>query len=102
MDKYSRILIYIFLFCIVNTVTNIYLISKINVILNNKELITQAPSPKQSTAPSIVPKPTLLPDSDIKKDLTLIKAELRSLREILNVTGSFEELLNATKPINNE
>lgn len=98
MEKYSKILIYIFLVCIINLIVSTYIIFRINNLPNNTT--TQQTPIKQ--VPSPIPTGTLkgsIPD-DIKTDLTQIKAEIRSLREILGISGSFEELSNLIKNLN--
>lgn len=100
MDKYGRVLVIIFFLCLINLGLIFFVISKLN---NEPEA---KPTPiiltKISPSPSAIGKTIIPTDStDIKADLTLIKAEIRALREILGTTKSFEELSNLIKNLNN-
>lgn len=83
MEKYSKILIYIFLLTIINIGISSFLIYKINI---KPETKTQTPSLIVTNT-----KATPQSNSDIKSDLTTIKAEIRALRETLEVTGLISE-----------
>lgn len=94
MEKYSRILIYIFLLTILNLGISSYLIYKVNNVPQTKTIVNQPittgkPSPTPQTKQQEATTDT---QSDIKSDLIIIKAEIRALREALDVTG----LLTAT------
>lgn len=103
MEKYSKILIYIFILCFLNLGISSFLIYKTASISNGNakvkttntnidSLVKNSPTPVTSAKP--------IATDDIKTDLTQIKAEIRSLREILGISGSFEELSNLIKSLN--
>ncbi len=98
MERYARVLIIIFFLCLINLGLSIFVINK----LNSKSEVK--PTPVATTVkPSSTPfgkTPTATDSADIKSDLTLIKAEIRALREILGTTRSFEELSNLIKTLN--
>lgn len=95
MGKYSKILIYIFLLTLINLGVSTYLIYKINV-KSEVKVSTILNTPLPSVKPQIIGQNG---NDDIQTNLTQIKTELRSLREILGITGSFEELANIIKTI---
>lgn len=100
MEKYSKILIYIFLICIINLIVSTYVTFKVNSLSvtipsqqNTQTKQASSPVPTSTTSKNNIP-------DDVKTDLTQIKAEIRSLREILGISGSFEELSNLIKNLN--
>lgn len=86
MEKYSRVLIYIFLLSILNLSVSSYLIYKVNNIQIAK---TQQGAVSTTTKPSPTPVSSSKPmtSDDIRNDLTIIKAEVRALRDSLEGTG---------------
>ncbi len=99
MEKYSRILVIIFFLCLTNLGLSIYTLSKYQNLNNEKTANTQlqnnnkpAPSPKSASPSASFDTKTSGDLSNIQSDITLIKAEIRALREILGTTKSFEEL----------
>lgn len=98
MEKYSRVLVIIFFLCLINLGLTTYAISKIN-SANQKTVATTASTVKESPQPTVKPGTNVTTDNDIKSDLTLIKAEIRALREILGTTKSFEELSTLIKSL---
>jgi hypothetical protein len=87
MERFSRILIIIFTLILVNIGLNSYLITKVNKLekQNSKNIITT-----QITTTSPTPKPSAKnesQDNNISADLAIIKAEIRSIRESLELTG---------------
>lgn len=88
MEKYSKILIYIFLFSVINSVLITVLFFKLNrnesAQKNESEVVIPSPISKTSATPQ--PSSANL-QPDIKSDLNLIKAELRALRESIDSTG---------------
>ena len=99
MEKYARVLVVIFFLCLINLGLTLFILTKIK---NEPEA---KPTPitltKFSPSPSAIGRTVIPTDStDIKSDLTLIKAEIRALREILGTTKSFEELSNLIKTLN--
>jgi len=99
MDKYGRVLIIIFFLCLINLGLTLFTINKLDA-RNMQTGQTETVFVKQSPIPTNKPATSVAPD-DIRTDLNLIKAEIRALREILGVTGSFEELSNVVKGLNN-
>lgn len=100
MEKYARVLVIIFFLTIVNLGLSIFIINKLNkepeikqtpIIVTN----TNSPTPQSKLA---TPSATLS-DDEIKSDLTLIKAEIRGLRDVLGVTGTFENLSKLIKDL---
>jgi len=98
MDKYGRVLIIIFFLCLINLGLILFTINKLDA-RNIQTGQTENVFVKQSPIPTN--KPSSVAPDDIRSDLNLIKAEVRALREILGVTGSFEELSNIVKGLNN-
>lgn len=93
MEKYARVLVIIFFLCLANLGLNIYIISKVNKPIAVKESLNipaQTPSSTNKSTATSEPKNSDL--GQIKADVTLIKAEIRALRELLGTTKSFEEL----------
>jgi hypothetical protein len=93
MEKYARVLVIIFFLCLINIGLNVYTLSKVNNQANQKTIETIASAPTSSPIPGT--KATTdanLNENEVRADLTIIKAEIRSLREILGTTKSFEEL----------
>lgn len=93
MDRFSRILIVIFILCLLNLGLNGYLISKINKLqtatkVNTPSTLNTSPTPKTTS------KPTMNQSQDtstIASELSIIKAELRSIHESLELTGIVAE-----------
>jgi hypothetical protein len=89
MEKYSKILIYIFLLCIVNSILVIFTL--FNSYPKNKQLVK--PNPISTSISTSKPSPIATmpskdtPATDIKSDLNVIKAELRALRDAVENTG---------------
>lgn len=81
MEKYARVLIIIFFLSIFNLGLNIYILSKINKPVVEKQVQTVIPT--QTASPSA----TVTTPPNIQSDLTVIKAELRALRESLESNG---------------
>ena len=100
MEKYSKILIYIFLISIINLGISFFVLYKVNKPELKKEVSVQTTisDTKSSPLPQASSKP--ITTDSIQTDLTQIKAEIRSLREILGISGSFEELSNLIKSLN--
>ena len=99
MEKYARVLVIIFFLCLINLGLTFFVLTKLD---NKPEAkLTSITLTKSSPLPSPTGK-TIIPteSTDIKSDLTLIKAEIRALREILGTTRSFEELSNLIKTLN--
>ncbi|HCR36222.1 hypothetical protein A2130_03235 [Candidatus Woesebacteria bacterium GWC2_33_12] len=95
MEKYGRVLIVIFFLCLINLGLSVFAISKPTPV---KLIVNSSPTP----LPTSISKNEIATNSgDLKSDLTLIKAEIRALREILGTTGSFEELSTLIKTLNN-
>ncbi len=93
MEKYARVLVIIFFLCVANLGLNIYVIANLNKPTATKESVSlSTPSPTSSTKPQASNEPKNSDLGQIKADVTLIKAELRALRELLGTTRTFEEL----------
>lgn len=93
MEKYARVLVIIFFLCVANLGLNIYIISKINKLtITNNQASISTPLPTTSAKPQASSEPKNSDLGQIKADVTLIKAELRALRELLGTSKSFEEL----------
>lgn len=109
MEKYSRILIIIFFLCLFNLGLNFYMLSNIkNDFKNTNKLQSNtSPMPTSKTATESA-KVNLENKSELatfQSDLTVIKAEIRALRELLGTTKSFEELsllIKSLEPNSNE
>jgi len=88
MEKYSKILIYIFLFSVINSILITVLFFKLNrnETIQKSEAKVVIPSPTTKTSATPQPSSANL-QPDIKSDLNLIKAELRALRESIDSTG---------------
>jgi hypothetical protein len=88
MEKYSKILIYIFLFSIINSILIIVLFFKLGTseVAQNIETNVATSIPKAKTTATPQPSP-VSQQTDIKADLNLIKAELRALRESIDNSG---------------
>lgn len=101
MDKFSRILFVIFILLIVNLGLSIYTITKLPKESNNKNNIKQLESVAEKGSPFASPstKAVPTPNTDIKSDLNTIKAEIRSLKEILTSNGI---IIETTKTNSNE
>lgn len=100
MEKYARVLVIIFFLTIVNLGLSIFIISKLNKESEVKPTpvvitTTNSPTPQSKLA---TPSASLSND-EIKSDLTLIKAEIRGLRDVLGVTGTFENLSKLIKDL---
>lgn len=98
MDKYGRVLIIIFFLCLINLGLSIFVVLKLN-----SKSVQQSASINQQTVATLKPQPTVIAaanTANIQSDLSLIKAEIRALREILGTTKSFEELSNLIKSLN--
>lgn len=103
MDRYSRILIIIFLICLINLGLAVFSLKKSQVPTQNnknqqKEVVLQQAS-LTPPASSPTPKGSQSDIESIKSDITIIKAEIRALREILNISGSFENAANLLKDL---
>lgn len=86
MEKYARVLVIIFFLCLINLGFNFYILSKVsNPVTVSVPAVQQ---PVVTRNPSPVTVATTVPS--IQSDLNLIKAELRALREALDVTGLIE------------
>ncbi len=93
MEKYARVLVIIFFLCVANLGLNIYIISNLEKSTATNELVSfSTPLPTSSTKPQASNEPKSTDLSQIKADVTLIKAEVRALRELLGTTRTFEEL----------
>ncbi len=93
MEKYARVLVTIFFLCVANLGLNIYIISNLKNPTVTSELVSiSTPLPTSSTKPQASNEPKGSDMSQIKADITLIKAEIRALRELLGTTRTFEEL----------
>lgn len=87
MEKYSRILVIIFFLLLINIGFSIYITSNIN-LAKVSPLQTESLSPKSTNQPVLTNTSNNQTDlSLIKNDLTILKAELRAMRESLNGTG---------------
>ena len=84
MDRYTRILVIIFLLCLVSLGLNFYMISKVSRPITQTVSTVQQPTTRNS--PQAVPTIPSTPPS-IQADLTQIKAEIRALRDSLESTG---------------
>lgn len=84
MEKYSRVLITIFLLVVINLVLSFYILTKLNQPVKNKE-VQPAVVAKIATPSATVATPISTPN--IQSDLTLIKAEIRAMRTSLETTG---------------
>jgi len=87
MEKYGRVLVIIFFLCLINLGVSIYLISKQKepqTVVQTQLKETKTNSPMPTAKSQEIP-------TDIKSDLTLIKAEIRALRESLESTGLITE-----------
>lgn len=102
MEKYSRVLVIIFFLCLINLGFNLYIIYKLNNPVAQTVPVVQQPVVTRLPAQAGNPSPTTVATipTTIQSDLTLIKAEIRALREILGTTKSFEELSNLIKTLN--
>jgi len=84
MEKYSRVLVIIFFLVIANIGLSVYILSKINEPVVSLPVVS--PQPVTRNSPQAVP--TVLPTpASIQSDLTLIKAEIRALRDSLETNG---------------
>lgn len=102
MERFSRILIIIFVLTLVNLGLNSYLINKINKIENIAAKNTIANTTVANTSlTKATTKPIASNEPTISDDLATIKAEIRSLREILGTTKTFEDLNILIKTIEN-
>lgn len=99
MDKYSRILIIIFFMCLINLGLAVFNFSQVSFRPKDQKTISQSLPTLKPTSPSPTPKTNQSDIEVIKSDLTLIKAEIRSLREILGISGTFENLSNIIKEV---
>jgi len=86
MDRYTRILVLIFLICIINLGLSVYLINKakdkinpIPVVNNSNTSVLKSPSPTT--------KAVELDSANFKSELGIIKAEIRALRDSLETSG---------------
>lgn len=87
MEKYARVLVIIFFLILINLGLSFYVISKLN---KPTEVIQVTPTTtKVTTSPSAQIVAT--PPSSIQSDLNLIKAEVRALRDSLEVSGLITE-----------
>jgi hypothetical protein len=86
MEKYARVLVIIFFLCLINLGFNLYILS-----IETKPVTVTAPVTNPlPTQPSKSPQAIATTPATIQSDLTLIKAEIRALREALDVTGLIE------------
>lgn len=102
MERFSRILIIIFVISLINLGLNGYLLTK---VAKFEKTNIKTTTPQNTLLPTMEPKSTSQPietsQSNIDDDLATIKAEIRSLREILGTTKTFAELNNLIKTIEN-
>ena len=85
MEKYSKILIYIFLLTGLNLIISGYLIYKTNFNYEAKKVAVVATSTPKPSSPATTK--TTSQDQDVKSDLIQIKAEIRALRESVENSG---------------
>lgn len=88
MEKYARVLVIIFFLCLINLGFNLYILSKVSNPVAVSVPVVQQPVTRNS--PQAVPTVLATTPATIQSDLTLIKAEIRALREALDVTGLIE------------
>ena len=81
MDKFGRVLVIIFFLCLFNLGLNLYVLSKLNKPVTQTLPATNQPSTRNT--PQGVPSAQPTTSATIQSDLTVIKAELRALRESL-------------------
>jgi hypothetical protein len=89
MDRYTRILVIIFLLCLINLGLNLYLLSR-----NNNSAVQTVPTisqPITRNSPQAVPTALVTTPPNIQSDLNTIKAEIRALRDSLELTGIIPE-----------
>lgn len=88
MDRYTRILLVIFLLCLINLGLSFFVLSKLNNPVRFPVASNQ-PVSRNSTSPSGGPSPVAIPTNlpTIQSELNLIKAEIRALRDSLEQTG---------------
>lgn len=103
MDKYTRVLLAILILVLFAIGLNIYTIK----VLKDTAKVTSL----QQTTPQVIAtdKPistenanVVVNENDITADLTIIKAEIRALREVLGLTTTFEEFSNLVKNLKQE
>lgn len=82
MDKYARVLVIIFFLVIANIGLSIYMLNKIDKPVANLPTVSPQPVTRNATPVAIA---TTAPN--IQSDLTVIKAEIRALRDSLESTG---------------
>lgn len=83
MEKYGRVLVIIFFLCLINLGLTVFTISKLNKSQDNKP-ISIVTTNNDKVSPTPTPKIDL---TLIQSDLTVIKAEIRSIRELLTGSG---------------
>lgn len=81
MEKYARVLVIIFFLCLFNIGLTVFTLSKIN-----KPTVERV-IPTLITQKTATPSATVTTPSSIQSDLTVIKAEIRALRDSLETTG---------------
>jgi hypothetical protein len=91
MEKYARVLVIIFFLCLINLGFNLYILS----IVTKPVTVTTQVVPSPTTRPPTgeagkSPQAIATTPATIQSDLTVIKAEIRALREALDVTGLIE------------
>lgn len=82
MEKYGRVLVIIFFLCLINIGLSIYTINQVK-----NPQVTQTEPTTISTKLASPASQTVTIPPNIQSDLTLIKAEIRTLRDALDVTG---------------
>lgn len=88
MEKYSKILIYIFLLCVTNIIASLFILFKGGTINNQANKPNPTATSISTSRPSPSPAVAKATEStDIKSDLNLIKAELRALRDAIENTA---------------
>lgn len=81
MEKYGRVLVIIFFLVLINLGLSIYTLSKLD------KPVSVTPVPTQTSTNRTSPQPVPTTPATIQSDLNLIKAEIRALRDALDVTG---------------
>ena len=81
MEKYARVLVIIFFLILINLGLSVFIMNKLN-----KPVETPKPS-ISAVKSSPTPSNQASNPPSIQSDLNLIKAEIRALREALDITG---------------
>lgn len=85
MEKYARVLVIIFFLVAANLGLSFYILSKINEPVVSLPIVS--PQPVTRNSPQDVPTVLATTPPSIQSDLTVIKAEIRALRESLDSNG---------------